>query len=709
MWLEFYRTVAATIALLYIPGYLFWRGLRFSPILAACCAPIYSVCAYAALPIAYAKLGISCSAVSILTPTLALAIIAAATGRLRPSEEKPAIAPRDRKPYRLGPLTIPYDLLTPLFYILIGSLVCYFVFIRNLPHPDAFACRFDNQTHLNRIRSFIDSGRWSSIGSTNYQASEINAQPYASTVGGGFYPCAFYCIVALSCLLTGASVTTGINALVAAISAVVFPLSEYAFLRGLFPDEKDRRVVQLGAVAASGFANWPWHFLVMGPLYPNILGLTLQFAACGAVVAAIDEGHVKRRPFSFALFSLISLVTLALAHPNTVFSTYVFMAFYGATVVCKGVANAQQLRPSFRVPAAVVATVLFAAAIMGFWVLCYRIPALSGVINYGSTEQTSPLHVLASIVSLKFSFTRFQVGMSLACLFGCIALIRRSDRWRVLLPAAFFALAYFSVRTGWDPVKYWTGALWYSDRRRLAMNITLFAMPIAVLGLDSVASLLGRVAPQITEIPARHARPQATAPTAHPSFGIALLAALVVLTFLPTLTLPVSNGFTLKTTFGTASSKINERYADRNDHIYSADEIAFVESALNKIPEGALVLNAPADGSVWAYGANNLNTYYRSIRPGADSEQSALIREHLNEYATNKEVQNAVKYTGAQYVLLLDKDVAYDQGVWLSQFHEKDGEDWTGITNIDDDTPGFETVLAEGDEMRLYKLQDINK
>ena len=553
MWLEFYRTVAATIALLYIPGYLFWRGLRFSPILATCCAPIYSVCVYAALPIAYAKLGISCSAVSILAPILVLAIIAAATGRLRPSEEKPAIAPRDRKPYRLGPLTIPFDLLTPLLYLFVGLLVCYFVFVRNLPHPDAFVCRFDNQTHLNRIRSFIDSGRWSSIGSTNYQASEINAQPYAATVGSGFYPCAFYCIVALSCLITGANVTTGINALIAAISAIVFPLSEYTFLRGLFPNEKDRRVVQLGAIVASGFANWPWHFLVMGPLYPNILGLTLQFAACGAVVAAIDEGHVRQHPFSFALFSLTSLATLALAHPNTIFSTYIFMAFYGATVVWKGVANTQRLSPRLRVPVAFVTTALFAAAVAGFWTLCYRIPALSGVINYGSTEQTSPLHVLASIASLKFSFTSFQLGMSLACLFGCIALTRRPDRWRVLLPAAFFALAYFSVRTGWDPVKYWTGALWYSDRRRLAMNITLFAMPIAALGLDAAATLFGRTASQKSVAPARHALIETSAAPDHRALGTALLMALVVLTFLPTIPILIGEDAAIKTAFGTAS------------------------------------------------------------------------------------------------------------------------------------------------------------
>lgn len=30
-------------------------------------------------------------------------------------------------------------------------------------------------------------------------------------------------------------------------------------------------------------------------------------------------------------------------------------------------------------------------------------------------------------------------------------------------------------------------------------------------------------------------------------------------------------------------------------------------------------------------------------------------------------------------------------------------ENWTGVTNIDENTPGFELVLSEGD-MRLYKI-----
>lgn len=52
MWLEFWLSVAITVALLYGPGYPFFRGVGFSRPMAACCAPLFSVCMYSALPIA---------------------------------------------------------------------------------------------------------------------------------------------------------------------------------------------------------------------------------------------------------------------------------------------------------------------------------------------------------------------------------------------------------------------------------------------------------------------------------------------------------------------------------------------------------------------------------------------------------------------------------------------------------------------------------
>jgi hypothetical protein len=155
---------------------------------------------------------------------------------------------------------------------------------------------------------------------------------------------------------------------------------------------------------------------------------------------------------------------------------------------------------------------------------------------------------------------------------------------------------------------------------------------------------------------------------------------------------------------GRIHARIHDIFADEVEHVYSADEVAFVNEAMELIPQGALVINSPRDGSMWAYAINHLNTYYRKQTP-SETEETELLRTHLCDVATNQDVRDVVDKTGAQYVLLLDKDVAFEDGVWLDQFKKKYVKSWKGIESIDDDTPGFRVVLAVGDEMRLYQIE----
>ena len=77
--------------------------------------------------------------------------------------------------------------------------------------------------------------------------------------------------------------------------------------------------------------------------------------------------------------------------------------------------------------------------------------------------------------------------------------------------------------------------------------------------------------------------------------------------------------------------------------------------------------------------------------------QSAIIRSKLNEVATNPEVQQAVRETGARYVLLLDLE---NPALLGNQSHFFSG------LQITDEVPGFEVVLQEG-PYRLYKITAV--
>ena len=82
-------------------------------------------------------------------------------------------------------------------------------------------------------------------------------------------------------------------------------------------------------------------------------------------------------------------------------------------------------------------------------------------------------------------------------------------------------------------------------------------------------------------------------------------------------------------------------------------------------------------------------------------ELPTQVRMSLDEYASDSEVRDAVASTGARYVLVLDMDgERTDERRFLSSYYP---EQWEGINELTDDTPGFKVLLAEGD-MRLYEL-----
>lgn len=68
----------------------------------------------------------------------------------------------------------------------------------------------------------------------------------------------------------------------------------------------------------------------------------------------------------------------------------------------------------------------------------------------------------------------------------------------------------------------------------------------------------------------------------------------------------------------------------------------------------------------------------------------------------------AVQDAGAAYVLQLDHDVPFENGVWLIQTNEDNRKDFAGVDAVDDDTPGFEVIMEEG-AMRLYRIVPPNQ
>ena len=135
--------------------------------------------------------------------------------------------------------------------------------------------------------------------------------------------------------------------------------------------------------------------------------------------------------------------------------------------------------------------------------------------------------------------------------------------------------------------------------------------------------------------------------------------------------------------------------------IFSDTERAFA-SRVKEIVGDDIVYNIPYDGSFLAYQVDGLRTVYRLPYTGAgQNADQKILQARLSEYATDAEVAKAVENVGAKYVMMLDYGHIPYHRTWPEYYPEN----WEGITDIDENTPGFELVLSEG-AMRLYKIKD---
>lgn len=136
--------------------------------------------------------------------------------------------------------------------------------------------------------------------------------------------------------------------------------------------------------------------------------------------------------------------------------------------------------------------------------------------------------------------------------------------------------------------------------------------------------------------------------------------------------------------------------------IYHSEEREFVQKAEDLIPDGALVMNFPYDGSAYAYGLDGMNTYFKSNATYSEEGSAEYIVEtRLCDIAWDPEVRDAAKELGIEYVIQLDHGLGEGSSTLEREYS---AQDWRGIGSIDGQTEGFEEVLVSGD-MRIDRIK----
>lgn len=578
----------------------------------------------------------------------------------------------------------------------VGAALVAALFLSNIDGLSSFIQYDDNLSHLAWIKSIADSGNFSTIRVTYYDPA---ASPSAFLGSGSYYPIVWHIPAALLVSLTGIQTTVAENASIFCFTAFAYPLGILALLDSICKNTK----VSPFIIAISSFASvaFPVRMLAVHGPFPNIAAFCLVPAAAALLIRSISFG--ERFCFYGATFYsfVLALVGVAGVHPNAAIFTCLLIApFILLRIIPFGIMD-QRVEDSSKSSITRCAQIIFCFLCVLLWVAVYNLPFMHGIVSFTWEWGMSLEGVLQSIVNGSFFFGVPQVLLCPLFAIGAIYVLihEKEQRW-IFLSFAIVLLIYIGAGAFSAEARSFFSGFWYTDPERIAAMVAISLVPFIYFGLHGVVLAAYSVLKHLRHFSG--------------SLGFNLSAVLISLLFFFLNCYPFNYAYAwedhsksdLTNAFTLTSYDLYNGYSRDRVQAYTASERDFIQQVKEVVPEGSLIINLPVDGSSFAWSVDGLNLYYHAKLGSAESEDSHAIRKGLCNISTDSTVKDAVENTGAKYVLLLDRSdyTAEDKHVCYSRDLQYKKKDWEGITEINDETPGFEPVLSSG-SMRLYLIK----
>ena len=657
MWGMFSLGVLLGTLIVLLPGGIQFYCLGFSVPVSVALAPVVSIAEYVVLGVAFGLAGIPIGWCHLLGGAMALSLMSTVLLRQRPVLCETGVEPCP------GLLVL---------FLLIGALACLALYVGTLGSPEAFAQQFDNASHLNRIQTFISTSRFSTV-----QASTAASAPISPMSDFAFYPSGWHILAAMVSEAIGCSPAMSENVVNAVFLAVVWPSSIALLAESLFPANR-WAAASMGLLAFASPA-FPWGFIASGPLYANFAGYALLpsgIVLCKRLLRR--EGQRLHRGILLAfLLSLASLVSL---QPNAIFVLLV-AAVPHALVRLRNYCLHRGLSGNAACFVCLLALLAFCAC----WVAGIFLPGLSAVAAncWRPYAPGDYFTALRDCLLMGFRNAPAQLPLAVLTVLGVICSIRSKVLRPLLVPLTFFALAYVCNACMWfdDFIPRVLFGYWYNDIDRAAACVTLFALPFAALGAEMLLGMLGK------KLSSR--------------LSAAFVLLLMLSSYIPSFDASLVGH--VETALGAREERLREIYS--SDLCLTDDEVAFLKLCQEEIGN-AEVINNPFDGSAFGYGVAGLNVRYRSFWPTRLEESERAdwdVTRWLYQVGEYASVRKSVDEIGDEYVLQLDSDRSAAPTYYKFTYAPVV---WQGVTRINDDTPGFETVLARAD-MRLYRILPV--
>ena len=694
MWFTFALTTILAALLVFIPGYLVVRSIGCGRTASIIAAPPISLFFFTTSGIIIYPLGYRGIIPFLITMMLEVILLC-------------GISLLVRRLFKLGGAQVP-EVLSLKTLGIVGALSCVIFFglyVYAVKDPTYFLQFDDNYSHITWINNAIRTGVFSTFHVGAYEGLANPRQlPFAVTTF--YYPFAFHDVVAAIVLITHVSVALAENAVNLVFCGVVYPIGIAAVVNCLF-HKRSLSTLFVPIVILSNTA-FPLRMLSVHGAFSNTTSFAcipaLIFLSVLATGGKKDEKEQKSIRFLWqpCIALVLALFGSMFCHPNTLIFWAVIMLPYIVCSIVPRVFEQIDLGSTRRRIAIVgidVGIILLAAVI---WVCVLNAPFMEKITHFVWYLYYDLPDALRN--TLTFGFVLGTPAWMLCICFwsGVIYTFKSKNSQWYVFSCLLVLLLFCGCMSENLEIKRLFAGFWYTDPERLAAMAAIVTSPIAIQGAVIIVKIVTdfilkkcfkkNVNAQLEGVSAQRSSHQNICVTG----VVAAILVIILLSPWKIEALPHRTWTQLRLSV----DSFGKFYNQQRESSYSARERAFVER-VHQIVGDDLILNNPEDGSIMAYQIDGLNVYYKTKIYGEETEESYSIRTTLNSIATNSETKDAVKRTGAKYVIKLE--LQPDDQV-PSIPHYKGALQGFELT---DNTPGFEVVLAEG-PYRLYRITAID-
>ena len=725
MWIQFALAVAVTLVLCYVPGYLFSRAIGTKRITSLVVAPLISVCLIGFSGIAIYPLGLR--GVTPLLGGVCLFILIAAglsylVQKVRSTQQNQFASDHGEK-----------DSLNGVFLLItavISTAIFFVIFHKAIRNPSWFLQSADNYAHLAYITRSVQSGVYSMLHAAFYTGARPELQtPFFDE---GFYPNALHSLAAITTVITGLNEALTENVVWFVFVAVIYPVGICALLQTLGKKNLVSSVLTSFVVFAQ--LAFPLRMVTVHAVFPNVMGFCAVPIAVVLFIltlngAVTDENNSADTQIKtvllvntrLVLLCAMGILALAMMHPSADFFWAIFVLPYELCSFLPRIAKFLQekftLSKSKGIALLAVLEVITTGLAVGIWVFLLNTSFLAPTVNFVWEIYVKPLAAAQTVLNFGLLMNMPQVLFAVAFWIGFVScILNKNCRW-LTLAYLMTAVIYVASLSEVLPIKRFFSGFWYTDPERTAAMVTIAAVPIAIVGMETAITLVFDLIKQVIKTVKEKGNKGEKTTSENIACGISANGNQTVCK--PCVFIKNSGilmcivavlwGCALLSPWDLASLPrrerselrwgivwLNEVFEPREQTTYKTSEDEFVRRALQIVGDD-LVVNNPYDGSLVLNSLYGMNIFYREKVETEELPQSVIIRTRLNEVATNPEVQQAVRETGARYVLLLDLENPALLGNQSSVF--------SGL-QITDEDPGFEIVLQEG-PYRLYRITAV--